>query len=669
MAVSISINITQGAQNTSNNTTSVTASVVAKWTNGSFNRTSKSGWLKIDGTSYSFTSSFNESETASGSKTLFSKTVTVTHAADGRKTVSCSASYTSGVGSGTVTATNAKTLTTIPRASTLTVNNGMLGTDLSLAVTRASTDFTHTITYKCGTASGTVERDVTTSATWSTTNGNTLSLAKQNPNGVQVSVTFTCVTYDGPAKIGESTKTVTMGIPASVVPTVSLVSVTEANSKVPSGFPFVQNHSQLKVYINAAGAYGSSPMQITLTVCGVEYSGTPSDFANGVTTNIVDCSGTERIIMSVVDTRGRRNITTGNVTVSAYSPPQITTLTTDRCNADGTLNEQGEYMLIKYAASITSLGSKNAKSFVLKYRSSSETEYTSKALSTTAYSVNGRQIIAADSGSSYDIRFEATDAFSSMAKNTLLQTASALLHFGASGTGLGIGKVSEEPNLADYGIPARFGAGITAIELKEGTNLDDVLTMGVHYIGDIKKGYTNCPITTGTFDLEVLKGGFEGQIIQRLTSCSKDKSSTLQRAYYQGSWGSWSYTAGSNKILWDSGTVAWGLGSADIIELAEPISMQANGIVLVFSRVVNGVVQNYNYNHCFVSKTFAKIGSAGGSVFVLSSGVPFNVVGSKYVYIKDTYLQGHDDNITMGTAASGITYNNLGFVLRYVLGV
>lgn len=119
MAVSLSISITQNSQSIANNTSNVTVSVVAKWTYGSFNHYQKPGWLKIDGKQYDFTNNFNTGETTNGTKTLFSKTVDVAHAADGSKTLACSASYTTGVSSGTVTASASEDLTKIPRAATI----------------------------------------------------------------------------------------------------------------------------------------------------------------------------------------------------------------------------------------------------------------------------------------------------------------------------------------------------------------------------------------------------------------------------------------------------------------------------------------------------------------------------------------------------------------------
>lgn len=122
MAVSLSIKITQNSQSIANNTSNVTVDVIATWTYASYNYSSPApaGWVKIDGTTYNFSSTFNVKQTASGSQTLYTKTVTVEHNDDGSKTLACSASFATGVSSGTITASASKVLTKIARKATIT---------------------------------------------------------------------------------------------------------------------------------------------------------------------------------------------------------------------------------------------------------------------------------------------------------------------------------------------------------------------------------------------------------------------------------------------------------------------------------------------------------------------------------------------------------------------
>lgn len=211
MAVSISLSIAQNSQSIANNTSSVTVKVTAKWTYGSYNATGEcTGSITIAGTKYSFSGiKFNTGKTTSGSQVIMTKTVNVSHNSDGTKTLSCSASFVTGVSSGTVTASGSKTLTTIARKSTLSVSNGSLGTAQTLTVTRKSTALTHTITYTCGSASGTIaSKSSSTSISWTPP----WSLAKQNEGGTSVSVKLTITTYSGSTSIGSNSYTISCSV-------------------------------------------------------------------------------------------------------------------------------------------------------------------------------------------------------------------------------------------------------------------------------------------------------------------------------------------------------------------------------------------------------------------------------------------------------------------------
>jgi hypothetical protein len=544
----------------------------------------------------------------------------------------------------------------------LTVSNGTLGTELSLTINRAASGFTHTITYKCGTASGTVGTGLGTSAKWNTSNGNTAALSSQNTNGTTVAVTFTLTTYSGSTAIGTSTKAVTMNIPSSVVPSISNIALSEASGVVPSGFGYVQNHSKLKIVTTSAGAYGSTIKAISVKYDGVTYSG------GTVTTNVLGYSGARTITVKVTDTRGRTATSTVSVTVQAYSEPVINSFTVVRCNANGSLNEQGEYMRISYNVSITALGNKNGKSLVVRYKKSSEASYTERQVTMSAYSLSGAlDPIPADSGSSYNVGLVVTDAFAAVTKNLVLQSAFTILNFKADGTGVGAGKVSEDPNLWDFGFNVRFGGGITAPVLEAGTNFDDVKTPNIYnLLNTASANYINCPIASGTASLEVVECGNSYQKHQILRVCSKTNPLVYERFYYENSWGEWVNTSAfGGSLLWSG---ALYMLDTHTITLPKKISEQPNGIVLVFSEYEDGEAKNYMFQHKFIPKyTVAAHSGSGHSIMLCNSTL--NRIAVKYLYIADDNIKGHVNNDGTGTASSGITYINNRFVLRYVIGV
>lgn len=121
MAVSLGISISQNSQNIASNTSNVSVSVYCSWTYGSHNNQTYNGvpdaggWLNIDGTYYYFNSTFNNNRTNTGSQTLYTKTLDISHDVEGVKTLYCSSQFATGVSSGTISASASRKLTDIPR--------------------------------------------------------------------------------------------------------------------------------------------------------------------------------------------------------------------------------------------------------------------------------------------------------------------------------------------------------------------------------------------------------------------------------------------------------------------------------------------------------------------------------------------------------------------------
>ena len=122
-----------------------------------------------------------------------------------------------------------------------------------------------------------------------------------------------------------------------------------------------------------------------------------------------------------------------------------------------------------------------------------------------------------------------------------------------------------------------------------------------------------------------------------------------------------------SKILWGEDlTSGMYMTAGDTINLVEAVSAQKHGIVLVFC-IYNGTDDtNHNWQSFFVPKQLVAL-STSAHTFVLGSG-KFTYTGTKYLYINDTSISGHDDNNLTGSN-NGITYANDKFVLRYVIGV
>lgn len=121
------------------------------------------------------------------------------------------------------------------------------------------------------------------------------------------------------------------------------------------------------------------------------------------------------------------------------------------------------------------------------------------------------------------------------------------------------------------------------------------------------------------------------------------------------------------KILWGEDSTSGMHMTADHeITLKEAVSVQRNGIVLVFCAYDGTGDTNYSWQSFFVPKRLVALTTLEHT-FVLSTG-KFTYTGTKYLYINDTTIIGHADNNLTGSN-NGITYANNKFVLRYVIGV
>lgn len=115
-----------------------------------------------------------------------------------------------------------------------------------------------------------------------------------------------------------------------------------------------------------------------------------------------------------------------------------------------------------------------------------------------------------------------------------------IMHFNKSGNGIGFGKVAELPNVFDIGFQTKFTGGILYPTLEAGKDLDAVLTPNAYSgLDQSSANYRNCPLTQGSFTLEVKSAGADGQLSQRLTRCHKTQPVVYERFYYNNAWGEW----------------------------------------------------------------------------------------------------------------------------------
>lgn len=106
-------------------------------------------------------------------------------------------------------------------------------------------------------------------------------------------------------------------------------------------------------------------------------------------------------------------------------------------------------------------------------------------------------------------------------------------------------------------------------------------------------------------------------------------------------------------------------GNQDLT-FSEPVSEQLTGIVLVWSWWSGSQAEDWGWETFFIPKAMVQLHNGVGYDCPLSRPKS-SYFGHKYVYIYDTHIKGHADNVATGTA-NNVPYANNKWVLRYVFG-
>jgi hypothetical protein len=667
----LKFNWVQVGQNTVNNYTTINWSLqLISGSAGQIISSAQKSWsVTINGTTYSGTNSVEIGNNAT--KTLASGQVTITHNQDGAKSFSYSFSQEfnitfAGVSVGTKSGSGTGTLNTIPRATTPVphVTSADMGTTLTIYTYRASTEFTHDLEYSfAGGAYTVIQKDVDTVVYWAIP----LNLANSIPNTTSGTLTIRCTTKKGSAVIGTKTALVTVKVPATVIPTISTVNLAEAATGAVAGIgAYVQSKSSVRASITASGAYSSTVKSYTSTLLGKTYTGA------SWTSDTLTQSGTLSIVTTVTDSRGRTATKTTTLTVLNYTPPQITTFEVARYTSSGVADPDGTYARVRIVYSVSSLNSKNTAAAKVEYKKSTDSSWTTlnTRTETSLDATLTPQGTTFSTDYQWDFRLTLTDAFNSATPatyNAVLPSGAVILDIKADGKGVAFFKTSTKAGVEIAGeLPG------SAISLTTNANLNNLTTPGFYVIPTttISGTITNKPYTdTATASIRVEQTG-TGMVKQILQKSTKTDGVIFERGYDSSGWGSWSIVySGAGKVLWTGSSL---LTSGQTITFSEPMSQQQSGVVLVFSRYTSSTAQDYQYSCHFIPKQLVTAATAAGQsaagVAVTMATSKFDYIAGKFVRVTETGVTGDETNNASGTT-NGITYNNGGFALRYVIGV
>ena len=244
-------------------------------------------------------------------RTFASAVLKIAHTPDGSKSFTISGFsgwiYDSGT---TYASSQTFTLPTIPRASSVSCSTANIGSNATITINRASTSFTHTLTYSFGSLSGTIAtKTSSTNVSWTIPT----TFYGQIPNSKSGTGTITCDTYSGSTLIGSKSTSFTATVNESISKPTLSPTVSDSNTTTTAltgdSSKFIKYYSNASV-ATGAQARNSATLKSQKITCGAKSLTSASGTINAVESGSFTFSAT--------DSRGYTTTQTLNKTLIEY---------------------------------------------------------------------------------------------------------------------------------------------------------------------------------------------------------------------------------------------------------------------------------------------------------------------------------------------------------------
>lgn len=374
--------------------------------------------------------------------TLGTTTHTVNHSSNGSGSFSLSSKFPiqatiQGVYQSSISVSGSATLNTIPRASSMTIPEFTMGTAGTMTINKASSDFTHTITYAFGSKTGTIVNKTSgTSASWTPS---VSELAGQLPNNTRGYGTLTLITYSGTTEVGRNSYVFYCNVPSNIVPTVGTIILTP--TAINGNNILVQGKNKLTINVTGSSAGTGSSIK-SYTFNGPDISTTTT--SSSVSINSVSTSGTLTYTIKVTDSRGRVTSKTATITCYGYAAPSFNTL---EINRDSSNN-----IKCNYNVSYATVNSTNKITVKFSYKKASGS-WTNIATTLSDSSKTNYTVLSNASDEVYNVRATVTDSYgASVTSSTQTVFGSArIMNIPQGGNGVSFGRKSTVANTTDAG--------------------------------------------------------------------------------------------------------------------------------------------------------------------------------------------------------------------------
>lgn len=421
------------SQNTSANTSTITAIVYLTPPSG-WNTISSYWSCVINGT----TVTSNMSANVNKKTELGRRTWTVNHANDGTCTTNISFSFSNRVSGNSYTVSSGSgsgniTLNNIARTSSFTLSKSSctIGSEnFVVNINSSANNFTHTVYYRLGSINW---KALDKSGDRALTIAPAMGDCNQIPNSTSGIATIVVETYNGNTYIGSTSKTITLNVPSSVVPSVG-ISLT-ANNQL-NGVNVAGRTTFTVKPTNASGSYGS-----TIRSYSTVGQGLNTTSSSGGTSSTMN-SGNYTYTVTVTDSRGRTAQASKQVTVVNHESPTLS-LTAYRSDSNGNKAPEGTYIHgdMTWKVFNPNNNNKNAKQYRVLKKTQTSTTWTVVKDWTNLSAYSGTAKISFGNGfavgTSYDVGVEVKDSYSNVGVTQSIGTVSCLFNIEKSGVGIG----------------------------------------------------------------------------------------------------------------------------------------------------------------------------------------------------------------------------------------
>lgn len=576
--------------------------------------------------------------------TLGTTTHTVNHSSNGAGSFSLSSTFPiqatiSGSYQSSISVSGSATLNTIPRASSMTIPEFTMGTAGTININKASTDFTHTITYSFGSKSGTIANKTSgASVSWTPSLS---ELAGQLPNSTRGYGTLTLITYSGTTEVGRNSYVFYCNVPSSVAPTVGTITLTP--TAINGNNILVQGKNKLTINVTGSSAgTGSSIKSYTFDGPGISTTTTNSS----VSISSVSTSGTLTYTIKVTDSRGRVTSKTATIACYGYAAPSFSSF---EINRDSSNN-----IKCTYNVSYSTVNSTNKITVKFSYKKASGS-WTDVTTTLSDSSKTNYTILSNADDEVYNVYATVTDSYgASIRSSTQTVFGSArIMNIPQGGNGVSFGRKS---TVASTTATGKFEVGWDATFDKSANIGGNATVNGTASIsGNTTMGGTLT--TTGAIipKNNINMGGLNGQTGELQIRFSNPTNSTNpHNVYFYGGNPSsvnaigcydgknnqpvWSYNDGNNSFSIGNGSTTMYFNGAQMVDFVISQGMSGawnirkwnNGICECWRRITGTVTSNGTWNNM---KTFSGSADWPSNFFIENPNVQYQVyIGAGYAF-------------------------------------